>query len=165
MIRRPPRSTLFPYTTLFRSLRAGTLLTVGHRLDARRLDAVAYEILLRRRGAAVAEGQVVLVGPALVAVPADADSHVGIRLQDRRLLIEDAGVFRPDVRLVVIEVNQARQHGAHGFGGLANRCQRIGDLLLAAPLGLFACPGISRPPADRILPRPPERPNRTRILL
>src|SRR3712207_8297863 len=27
MIRRPPRSTLFPYTTLFRSLRAGV---VGH---------------------------------------------------------------------------------------------------------------------------------------
>src|SRR3989440_10903730 len=28
MIRRPPRSTLFPYTTLFRSLRAGTPLSV-----------------------------------------------------------------------------------------------------------------------------------------
>src|SRR5256886_10631301 len=35
MIRRPPRSTLFPYTTLFRSLgrreRAGRALTVGAR--------------------------------------------------------------------------------------------------------------------------------------
>src|SRR5256885_10093648 len=29
MIRRPPRSTLFPYTTLFRS-RAGRTLMVGH---------------------------------------------------------------------------------------------------------------------------------------
>src|SRR5256885_8920444 len=28
MIRRPPRSTLFPYTTLFRSLRAGEALQV-----------------------------------------------------------------------------------------------------------------------------------------
>src|SRR2546430_8756597 len=27
MIRRPPRSTLFPYTTLFRSLRAGCVTT------------------------------------------------------------------------------------------------------------------------------------------
>src|SRR5699024_11449298 len=35
MIRRPPRSTLFPYTTLFRSL-----LGVGHRIRRdRRLDA------------------------------------------------------------------------------------------------------------------------------
>src|SRR5256885_16475684 len=34
MIRRPPRSTLFPYTTLFRSLRED----VGHRELARLLD-------------------------------------------------------------------------------------------------------------------------------
>src|SRR2546421_6692005 len=47
MIRRPPRSTLFPYTTLFRSLRklldsafdhaAGTLPHGGHALRHRRL--------------------------------------------------------------------------------------------------------------------------------
>src|SRR5437773_7820204 len=30
MIRRPPRSTLFPYTTLFRSNRRGERLTVDH---------------------------------------------------------------------------------------------------------------------------------------
>src|SRR3989441_2979653 len=58
MIRRPPRSTLFPYTTLFRSL----------------------------------------VRAAFVAVPADADPEVRIRLQDRHLLIEHSGVFGPDVR-------------------------------------------------------------------
>src|SRR3712207_7198289 len=29
MIRRPPRSTLFPYTTLFRSIEAATLSTLG----------------------------------------------------------------------------------------------------------------------------------------
>src|SRR3712207_8572288 len=48
MIRRPPRSTLFPYTTLFRSL----VLTDGHRvepardlehvLDGRGIDADAH---------------------------------------------------------------------------------------------------------------------------
>src|SRR3712207_6987083 len=31
MIRRPPRSTLFPYTTLFRSCLRGNLDTEGHR--------------------------------------------------------------------------------------------------------------------------------------
>src|SRR2546426_5738412 len=31
MIRRPPRSTLFPYTTLFRSGRAGSQIFSGHR--------------------------------------------------------------------------------------------------------------------------------------
>src|SRR5437899_9553836 len=34
MIRRPPRSTLFPYTTLFRSLRAGDLARCGALVDA-----------------------------------------------------------------------------------------------------------------------------------
>src|SRR5688572_32255725 len=37
MIRRPPRSTLFPYTTLFRSARGGSLL--GHDRPGRRHGA------------------------------------------------------------------------------------------------------------------------------
>src|SRR5256885_8219813 len=36
MIRRPPRSTLFPYTTLFRSGRAGAPLDGGRTARARR---------------------------------------------------------------------------------------------------------------------------------
>src|SRR5687767_15607860 len=35
MIRRPPRSTLFPYTTLFRSARAGPFAVGGRRSLAR----------------------------------------------------------------------------------------------------------------------------------
>src|SRR2546430_4174746 len=46
MIRRPPRSTLFPYTTLFRSRRVfaeappelARVLVVHHNVDARQLD-------------------------------------------------------------------------------------------------------------------------------
>src|SRR5260370_7156064 len=34
MIRRPPRSTLFPYTTLFRSLRGEALERAGRKLPA-----------------------------------------------------------------------------------------------------------------------------------
>src|SRR3712207_8060295 len=42
MIRRPPRSTLFPYTTLFRSaLDQVVVLLVGQRLDRRRVEALA----------------------------------------------------------------------------------------------------------------------------
>src|ERR1051325_7894078 len=48
MIRRPPRSTLFPYTTLFRSL--GALRVVRH--DERDLGAV-HAVGLERHGAAV----------------------------------------------------------------------------------------------------------------
>src|SRR3989442_11524615 len=41
MIRRPPRSTLFPYTTLFRSLRP-RVPRAGHRLDHRAAAAGAH---------------------------------------------------------------------------------------------------------------------------
>src|SRR5256885_8399153 len=42
MIRRPPRSTLFPYTTLFRSIRSGRLraLAVGTPQRVKALDGV-----------------------------------------------------------------------------------------------------------------------------
>src|SRR2546425_9511073 len=42
MIRRPPRSTLFPYTTLFRSLRAA-LDSAAHAAPAERQNAVVWE--------------------------------------------------------------------------------------------------------------------------
>src|SRR3712207_8298909 len=38
MIRRPPRSTLFPYTTLFRSQPAAVLRRAGHRAHVVALD-------------------------------------------------------------------------------------------------------------------------------
>src|SRR5437899_7215176 len=42
MLRPPPRSTLFPYTTLFRSLRRRcVVLGVGHQTPARRASAPA----------------------------------------------------------------------------------------------------------------------------
>src|SRR3712207_7628484 len=44
MIRRPPRSTLFPYTTLFRSLRAGVIAS-----GATPAEAACYTGALRRR--------------------------------------------------------------------------------------------------------------------
>src|SRR2546423_4777840 len=50
MIRRPPRSTLFPYTTLFRSLAPGAIVHAvysGHRY-ARELDADPAILSYRR---------------------------------------------------------------------------------------------------------------------
>src|SRR2546421_1644587 len=53
MIRRPPRSTLFPYTTLFRSL--GEVDRLGRRAaDPERLDALDCDVraaVRRHRGA------------------------------------------------------------------------------------------------------------------
>src|SRR2546427_9490708 len=50
MIRRPPRSTLFPYTTLFRSLRVGgqRVERVGPQLGAVELEVDSLEVDGRR---------------------------------------------------------------------------------------------------------------------
>src|SRR3712207_7732834 len=48
MIRRPPRSTLFPYTTLFRS--EPDRGQVAHRLDAGRGERLEVRVRLERRG-------------------------------------------------------------------------------------------------------------------
>src|SRR2546429_6933024 len=45
MIRRPPRSTLFPYTTLFRSSLARELILRPSGLDDGRLDRIFGEVL------------------------------------------------------------------------------------------------------------------------
>src|SRR3712207_7014032 len=49
MIRRPPRSTLFPYTTLFRSARAERA-RIAAATEERRLNLVRKELAWLRRG-------------------------------------------------------------------------------------------------------------------
>src|SRR2546425_8174706 len=49
MIRRPPRSTLFPYTTLFRSGANWRLTVVGDGPDRERLEALASRLRLAAR--------------------------------------------------------------------------------------------------------------------
>src|SRR3712207_8594611 len=59
MIRRPPRSTLFPYTTLFRSARRSALRhprEEASRLQERRGDGAAHAIPARPSAAAVPAG-------------------------------------------------------------------------------------------------------------
>src|SRR3712207_8499415 len=88
MIRRPPRSTLFPYTTLFRSFRMHREIPrrlreggSGHALvAARRLDEEA-----KRRSAAVkAEGRAEL--EALAEMYGRSEEHTS-ELQSRQYLV------------------------------------------------------------------------------
>src|SRR2546430_9849268 len=45
MIRRPPRSTLFPYTTLFRSVAGAGVVSQQTRSDLQRMSGAALELL------------------------------------------------------------------------------------------------------------------------
>src|SRR3712207_8485129 len=56
MIRRPPRSTLFPYTTLFRSARCGRAASAGERRPQERLGEIGRDRVDPRLVAPEAEG-------------------------------------------------------------------------------------------------------------
>src|SRR2546430_6777622 len=62
MIRRPPRSTLFPYTTLFRSVLGGKItfmMTWGEMPDADQFPAEAHKLIMH---ATLSVGDEVLMG-------------------------------------------------------------------------------------------------------
>src|SRR5213592_1537470 len=112
-------------------------LTVGHGLDPTPIDAVADDVLLGRRRAPVTERQVVFVGPALVAMAADADAQRRVGLKDRHLLVQDCGVPTPDERLVIIEVDHRRDEGPHCLRRLSDRGERIRRALPRLPFRRF----------------------------
>src|SRR3712207_7865900 len=97
MIRRPPRSTLFPYTTLFRSARVRVYVGVVARvaglegrellvLEAARLVGLAVELLGALRQALVLGGgyELPLVRPVLRA---DRSEEHTSELQSRQYLV------------------------------------------------------------------------------
>src|SRR5256885_9994727 len=98
MIRRPPRSTLFPYTTLFRSLHVGQPGAVGMRAREEQVPQAAIarlrlELLQHRRG-----------GPrvdSLRALPEERSEEHTSELQSPcnlvcRLLLEKKTQIDPD---------------------------------------------------------------------
>src|SRR5260221_10035434 len=54
MIRRPPRSTLFPYTTLFRSRRRMTYGTITSALPSRFLSDIPADLVKKEQSASYA---------------------------------------------------------------------------------------------------------------
>src|SRR3712207_6897655 len=80
MIRRPPRSTLFPYTTLFRSCVAQRLELVDGELGLR------GELLVGRRAVQL-QRQRVLRARELALIAHEVDRQLdraGLRVQDRK---------------------------------------------------------------------------------
>src|SRR3712207_8391656 len=80
MIRRPPRSTLFPYTTLFRSAVGGehVHLLLGDRVLDRLEQARGRDVVVHRR-----EGE---VGPADAPLGERSEEHTS-ELQSRQYLV------------------------------------------------------------------------------
>src|SRR5256885_10537005 len=133
MIRRPPRSTLFPYTTLFRShdveIELSGLDAFGEILHAddvrarilRRLGLVAlckhgYPYLLARSGRQHHRSAHRLIG--FLRVDAEIDRHVDglVELRDRRLLDDLQGIEQGVVLVVLAQLRP----GLHAFRELAH---------------------------------------------
>ena len=139
MIRRPPRSTLFPYTTLFRSLEDvvhllgvadDQLIAGGHRL---------YWISLRREDA----GKVTHVWP-------DGSEKLGY---GRGVLVGDSVWWPTREAIYVLESRTARLKKRidlaprHAAGG--NLLMADGRLIIATNDELIALGPQRRPPAEK----------------
>src|SRR2546427_7196304 len=100
MIRRPPRSTLFPYTTLFRSLLAAALLGVG--CD----DAVSPERLGPRHDAAATAPIVRIAGLGRIGTRAELAFDFDVRSDlTGRLTVADYGEVRADGSTPTVRVD------------------------------------------------------------
>src|SRR3712207_7930493 len=99
MIRRPPRSTLFPYTTLFRSLRTRRLCGthVPRLLDIRERFRVGRPEIIRTSASPVARGAARPHSPEPRAHMDRSEEHTS-ELQSRqylvcRLLLEKTNLY------------------------------------------------------------------------
>src|SRR2546425_13035760 len=96
MIRRPPRSTLFPYTTLFRSVQV-TILEALPRLVPLEDEEVSKELAraFRRRSIEMKTGvKVASVKPGGAGVAVETDA--GRRSEERRVGKECRSRWSPD---------------------------------------------------------------------
>src|SRR3712207_9162002 len=105
MIRRPPRSTLFPYTTLFRSAvdRYHLALDLAHQGPRPPREAGLERVRIEQhedppervmRGDAVRQGQKALQ-PGLLAAPVERDVLPALRAGDHRTRRDHEDVDQP----------------------------------------------------------------------
>src|SRR2546422_9484665 len=113
MIRRPPRSTLFPYTTLFRSdeVQAGDLVTgdVRERLERRLQNFFDVEGAAHRLGDGVENLEMRLHAPPILAARSGLAADPGV--DERERAVELARVRSARLR-------QVRPSAAPAAGGL-----------------------------------------------
>src|SRR6266850_4255435 len=83
----------------------GPLLAVGDDGDAGGRQSLGEQVGHGRSRAPLAQGQVVLIRAALVAVPLDEHEVIAPRLQPRGIGIEGLGILGTDVGLVEVEVD------------------------------------------------------------
>src|SRR3712207_9526484 len=82
MIRRPPRSTLFPYTTLFRSVYKAVSDTSGALVGE---ELLPQAIRLKESGGKLSELGVEPLADVLLSEPSSGTPRVVVRSEERRV--------------------------------------------------------------------------------
>src|SRR5256886_5876697 len=116
MIRRPPRSTLFPYTTLFRSVSVTEMPASDYVIEALKLNHVEapYELVKTMRASVLALGPLMArVGMARVSLPGGC--AIGARPVDLHLkALEQMGAeIETSHGYIEARVPKGRLKGAH----------------------------------------------------
>src|SRR3712207_8625721 len=86
MIRRPPRSTLFPYTTLFRSLRCAAVRRSGVNTRTRFRPAALAAYMARSASRTRSVDRTDCSSDDVVAMPMRSEEHTS-ELQSRQYLV------------------------------------------------------------------------------
>src|SRR5256884_8678676 len=143
MIRRPPRSTLFPYTTLFRST-SGIAGQCGHNGDIRSAnDVLTARLNRRKKGLAHERGTLFdKAGEVKIAIPGNRRLQVGAALvlgnaRDlpavRRAFHEPVGIVYCRKLIDISKVENVRAIVREG-SVVASQVGRIGSLIAVAIL-------------------------------
>src|SRR5436190_18086622 len=90
----------------------GELLPVTDDAQTVAGDTERDEIRARRRGAALAQRQIVLGGPALIAVPFDRDGPAGVALEHARVLVEHALPVSTEIAAIELEKDRLQRRVA-----------------------------------------------------
>ena len=94
MIRRPPRSTLFPYTTLFRSVTDGDGAGAG--TDSSTAIQMAIDSIKAKTGIIKTQGDIYLIANAIT-------TYRGITLSGNNTIFDVSTITTPDMALSVAE--------------------------------------------------------------
>src|SRR3989442_3208153 len=121
MIRRPPRSTLFPYTTLFRSLVVGGPV----RLERTELRVARRpQVDLARQRGARTDDHLALEGGVALRLHrqlVDVGGHLALRAAERRPVERDAGARGQALEREAAGRPGRDETGAGGVGGAPRR--------------------------------------------